>query len=109
MASQFLAHMRDALAHLGRSDCRVLASRSAREDYPKAEHGGRAAQLQRNRCPTFCHRAPARLAGTLTPPGGASAPLGIPARPARLRQPQNATNAPSRARWLAHNHAGPRP
>ena len=101
MASQFLAHMRHALAHLGRSDCRVMpsglgfktdrwatkptvpASPSAREDYPKAEHGGRAAQLQRNRCPAFCRRAPARLAGTLTPPGGASAPLGIPARPAR--------------------------
>ena len=58
---------------------KVLASRSAREDYPKAEHRGRAAQLQRNRCPTFCRRAPARLAGTLTPPGGASAPLWIPA------------------------------
>ena len=101
MASQFLAHMRHALAHLGRSDCRVMssglgfktdrwatkptvpASPSAREDYPKAEHGGRAAQLQRNRCPTFCRRAPARLAGTLTPPGGASAPLWIPAHPAR--------------------------
>ena len=26
MASQFLAHMRHALAHLGRSDCRVMSS-----------------------------------------------------------------------------------
>eukprot|EP00964_Phaeocystis_antarctica_P084793 scaffold53479_cov58-Phaeocystis_antarctica.AAC.1 len=36
MASQFLAHMRYALAHLGRSDCRVMPRQAVSASRPTA-------------------------------------------------------------------------